>query len=406
MVTRYLVMLSIAASVTSLNAQRLEFETPVRLPAVINSSAEESMPLLSPDGMKLYFSRSLFTGNEGGKFAGPDIWVSERRPGGWGRSSNSIKLNNRNNNIIVGINPRMIYFVNSSGWERTEGVYSTSVSGGRSTRPQLLAIPGIENRDFLGFYVSPDEDVIFLSMKADDSRGNEDIYFSVKGADGQWTKPKNVGSTVNTAGFEISPFLSYDKKRLYFASNGHEGMGDADIFYCERLYDSWETWSAPVNLGESINSRKFDAFFSIYGDTVAYLSSNRDGKLADIYSVKVRVVKTILADGQHYLTDDEWNTQIGRNVSRRIAFEKNSTALSPAQKELLFYIVNKVMLKRDIRFHVVIREEDDPTLTAKRLEAVCENLTRSGIDPLRINKEQVDASKKSDRGVIEILLLQ
>ena len=389
-------------------AQRLEFEKPERLPSAINSHAEESLPLLSADGGKLYFSRAMFSGNEGGEYAGPDIWFCERNGESWKAARNSITLNDRDNNVLVGVNRdgKTLYFVNSSGWQRSHGVYYARQSGTRMTRPQLIPIPGIENQDFLAFYVSPDADVIFLSMKADDSRGNEDIYFSVKGKDGNWTKPKNVGSTINTGGFEISPFLSADKKRLYFASNGHGGSGDADIFYSERLYDSWETWTTPVNLGPSVNSKKFDAYFSIYGDTLAFFASNRDSRYADIYQTRARSVRTILADGQRYLTEAEWNSQVGRNVTRQIAFEDRSTELSAAQKELLFYIVNKVMLKRDIRFHLVVREEDDPALMEERLRAVYESLKQSGIDTIRINKEQVDASQKSERGVIEIRLLQ
>src|SRR6185503_14219383 len=97
--------------------------------------------------------------------------------------------------------------------------------------------------EFLGMYISPDCDVILLSMKKDDSKGQEDLYVSLKDAAGQWSIPRNLGPVINTRGFEMSPFLSPDKKRLYFASNGHRGLGDADIFYSNRLDDSWERWS-------------------------------------------------------------------------------------------------------------------------------------------------------------------
>ena len=52
----------------------------------------------------------------------------------------------------------------------------------------------------------------------------------------------------------ISPFLSDNDDTLYFASNGFGGYGDADIFYALRNGEGWDSWSAPVNLGEVINS--------------------------------------------------------------------------------------------------------------------------------------------------------
>lgn len=390
-------------------AQLLEFKNPEKLPNTINSKAEEGMPLLSPDGKVLYFTRSLYRENEGGLYAGQDIWVSEYGSSGWRKASNSIaSFNNKNNNVVVGISGdgRTIYMVNASPYHRMDGIYFSKRAGSTWMRPQLLPIPGIENFDFLSFFVAPDEDVIFLSMKAPDSRGNEDLYFSVKDNSGNWTKPKTLGATINTPGFEISPFLSADKERLYFSSNGHGGAGDADIFYSERLYDSWETWTVPVNLGDDVNSKKFDAYFSIYGDSVAYFSSNRDDKYADLFRVKVVQAKTILARGQHYFSSEEWNRIVGKNISGDFIFPDRSTDLVPAQKELIFYIANKLMLQRDVRFHLVVREEEDPELSKERLKAIREHLTQSGIEAVRINEDQLFRIEKSQRGVIEVRLFK
>src|SRR5690606_5752797 len=113
---------------------------------------------------------------------------------------------------------------------------------------------------------------------------------------------------------------------------------DADIFYSDRLYDSWETWSAPVNLGKSVNSAKFDAYFSTYGDSVAYFASNRDGRYSDIYEVRIVPSRSVLAPGQRYLSDAEWRHELAGAVSSEVAFAAGRTTLTPAQQELLFYI--------------------------------------------------------------------
>jgi hypothetical protein len=220
-----------------------------------------------------------------------------------------------------------------------------------------------------------------------------------------WKAPQSLGATINTSGYEVSPFLSADKKRLYFSSNGHRGQGDADIFYSDRVYESWETWSVPVNLGAVVNSPKFDAYFSAY-DTIGYFSSNRHGKMADIYQVSIGQSKTILAGNQRYATVDEWNSLIGKNVSNAFAFPHQSSLLTPSQKELLFYIVNKLMLQKDIQFHLVVREEEAPKQTEERIKAIQDHLRSLGIDAARIHDEQVFATDKTQRGVIEIKLFR
>jgi hypothetical protein len=408
MVSRFLLSGFFMVSVFATRSQQLVFTPPVKLPSTVNSAAEEAMPLLSQDGRKLYFGRSLFTDNEGGEYAGQDIWVSEYVSGSWRKASNVQSVNNRNNNSVVGMSKdgKTFYFVNASPFQKMNGIYATrEIERARTIRPELISIPGIDNQDFIGFYVSPDLDVIFLSMKAS-GNGSEDLYYSIKEQNGYWIKPRSLGATINTSGFEISPFLSADKKRLYFSSNGHPGSGDADIFYSERLYDSWETWSVPVNLGNTVNSDKFDAYFSIYGDTLAFFASNREGKYADLYQTTATQGKTILGKGERYLTAEEWNSFVGKNVSADFSFPHNSTVLATGQKELLFYIVNKLMLRKDIKFHLVIKEEESASVSQERLKAIYNYLKQLGIDPVRMEREQVSVAEKSNRGVIRLRLFE
>jgi len=94
-----------------------------------------------------------------------------------------------------------------------------------------------------------------------------------------------MGKEINSVGFEISPFLSSTQDTLYFSSNGFGGKGDADIFYSVKQGD-WSSWSAPVNLGDVINSEKFDAYFSCSNNQVMW-SSNRGGGLSDIYLANI-----------------------------------------------------------------------------------------------------------------------
>lgn len=366
--------------------------------------------MLSPDGQHLYFTRALYAGNSGGKFSGLDVWFSRMVEGAWKNSSNTLPaaINNDGHNAIIGMSDEggTIYFISARTNEKMNGIYVTKRINNYWTRPELVPVPGIDNQGFLGVYVSPDFDVMLFSMKAPDTRGEEDLYFSVKNSAGQWSAPRNMGATLNTRGYEISPFLSKDKKRLYFSSNGHGGEGDADIFYSERLYNSWETWSLPVNLGETVNSKKFDAYFSIYGDSVAFFSSNRDGLFADIYEVRVTNARTVLASNQRYLSQDEWNRELGGPVSNALSFPAGSSTLTASQKELLFYIANKLQLQRSILIHLLVKEEESAELRGARLKAVADHLAQSGIQEERVIVEQVDAITPSSQTKIELRLIE
>lgn len=390
--------------------QLLEFYSANKLPSSVNTSAEESLPLLSPDGRELFFTRALYSGNAGGKFSGLDVWYSEASADSWKNASNSLpgRLNNEGHNAIIGIsrdgNKR--YFMSVNFNEKVNGIYTTSRVNNYWTRPEFVSVPGIENQSFLGVYISPDFDVMLFSMKAADSRGEEDLYFSVRNGVGEWSTPKNMGTTINTSGFEISPFLSADKKRLYFASSGHGGEGDADIFYSERLYNSWETWSLPVNLGKVVNSKKFDAYFSIYGDSIAYFASNRDGKFSDIYEVKVRSARSVLKEGQRYLSREDWNRQIGGEVSNEIIFPAGSSKLNASQQELIFYIANKLQLQKNILIHLAVKEEEDPGLTSARLKAISQELVQSGIGEERIIVDQAESIANARKGRIEMRMIE
>lgn len=116
------------------------------------------------------------------------------------------------------------------------------------------------------------------------------IFVSIIDNDGNWSKPIDLGPTINTMGCDRSPFLHPDMKTLYFASDGHGSLGDMDIYMSTRLSDTcWTCWSEPVNIGKEYNTVFNDwrynittdgkkAFFSREIDIPAHLRSkaNRD----------------------------------------------------------------------------------------------------------------------------------
>jgi len=398
------ILLAFISLVTlQINGQELAFGEPVKLGSQINSDDEELAPLLSSDGKTLYFSRAFHANNTGGKFAGTDIWVSKKDDkGNWMPASNmSARWNNKRSNAVIGVNndQTVVYLLNA--YSNKSGISFSKLNSGIWGEPEFIPIPGINRDDFVGIYVHPDFDVILISMKGADSYGEEDLYVSLKDSFGKWTEPNNLGPTINTFGFEISPFLSQDKKRLFFSSNGHPGLGDADIFYCDRLFDSWETWSTPRNLGEKINSKFFDSYFFLH-DSIAFFSSVKLNNKADLFEAEVNK-KTIvsLSFDRQYLTAKEIGDLIGSSVSRKIIFEKGSAVLTSGQKELIYFIANKLLVKTEIKFQLTA-SGNESKLMKDRLAVIIEQLASVGIGSYRIRLESQTVEENENSDTIEI----
>lgn len=114
--------------------------------------------------------------------------------------------------------------------------------------------------------------------------GGTDIWVSWKKDDGTWGSATNLGASINTAGDEEAPFIADDGITLYFSSNGHPGLGDQDVFFSRK--GATGEWGAPKNLGAPINSpmRELSFFMNARGNK-GYIASSRDGGFGglDIY---------------------------------------------------------------------------------------------------------------------------
>ncbi len=126
----------------------------------------------------------------------------------------------------------------------------------------------------------------------------------------QWKEPVNLGSVINTDGDEMSPFIHFDGKTLYFASDGRVGMGGFDL-YITRMNDD-STWSEPKNLGYPINTYNDEMGLIIEaGGQKAYYSSVRDksnGK--DIFSFDL--YEAARPDPVSYIKGKVYDKETGR----------------------------------------------------------------------------------------------
>ena len=101
-------------------------------------------------------------------------------------------------------------------------VYYTNISERKPFRARLGA-DGVWQVEPLGLefgghtYVAPDESLVLVDARGDDSRGEGDIYVAFATSDGGWTKPINLGNGVNSEFSESCPSLSHDGRYLFFS---------------------------------------------------------------------------------------------------------------------------------------------------------------------------------------------
>lgn len=277
----------------------LENAQPENLGSMINTEATEKAPVISPDGKTLFFSRNLNESIEGQ--VNTDIFYSvldER--GEWVKSvSIGQPLNNDGPNSITMVLPdnNTLMLMNkykNDGSSGGGGLSLTKRTVEGWELPKNIKITDYHNRSkFAGYALSPSGKVLILAAQRDETTGGRDLYVSFRENDSTWSKPLGMGTVINTLGDEDSPFIAADDKTLYFSSEGHPGLGGADVFLTRRLDDTWTNWSKPQNLGKSINSFESEYGFNIAADGVyAYLykQSKKDvdgfGK-SDIFRIQL-----------------------------------------------------------------------------------------------------------------------
>lgn len=164
-------------------------------------------------------------------------------------------------------------------------VFRATLDGERWTN--ITALPfNSDNYSIAHPALSKDDKTLFFASDMPGSLGQSDIFKVTINEDGSFGTPENLGNVINTEGRETFPFVASDNE-LYFASDGHPGLGGLDVF-ASKLEEN-ETYKEVMNVGEPVNTPKDDFCFIINNETsLGYLSSNRDGGQGndDIYKVK------------------------------------------------------------------------------------------------------------------------
>lgn len=257
----------------------------------INSSADEYLPTLSNDGRLLIFTR---------KRNDEDILISERKgDNDWtaahsfGKSINSPLNEGMANLTACG---RTIYF---AGCQRNDGkggcdIFKAHFENGEISNIHPTAGP-LNTKDWESQpSISCDGTRLFFSSNREGGQGGTDIWVSHLQKDDTWGPAENLGPTINTPQDEEAPFIASDGKTLYFASNGHPGFGEADIY---RSVLENDTWSPVENLGRSVNTPFREAGFAVTADAQwGYFASGRPGGKGGIDLYRVEMHREIIPE--------------------------------------------------------------------------------------------------------------
>ena len=222
---------------------------------------------------------------------------------------------------------------------RTSEIYISSRSSakwGKGTRATIVK----DSVTALGHpSISPDGKYLYFVSDAVGGFGGKDI-FRARVAGNDFGPMENLGEEINTPGDEMFPYVR-DSVTLYFASNGHPGMGGLDLF--KATQDSTGKWKVE-NLGAPINSMADDFGITFAGkEERGFFCSNRnDARGYDhIYSFE-RPTITIFIEG--IVNDvDEYPIE---DATVRIVGKDGLNVKVPVKKDGTY----RVELERDIRY--------------------------------------------------------
>ncbi len=233
-----------------------------RLPETINSYSPTIVPVISPDGDLLFFDRKNHPLNTGSVADNDEIWYSKKISGKyWSLPKKAPSPpNEKYSTTLFWISPcgaSALIYGDSAYDSRSANFYLTDMNGANFSNSINVKIRDYYNKSKNAYAIlSHDAEILVLSLKRGEGFGGEDLYVCFKSDTGlTYSEPLNIGSEINTESDEISPFLAYDNKTLYFASAGRDGFGGFDLYVAKRLDDSWTNWSEPKNLGGDINSK-------------------------------------------------------------------------------------------------------------------------------------------------------
>lgn len=236
---------------------------PIQLTKPLNTLYFQYFPVLTADQNTM-----IFTGvkNPPSRRIPPDesMFVSYKKNGQWTAPtsiSNNINTSDNEGTCSISADGKvLVYTVCDNRRSRvSRGViggcdlFISVKVGDQWSKPKNLG-PNVNSRYWESQpTLSADGNTLYFSSRRSGGKGGLDIWMSKRDKDGKWLPAKNLGSRVNTAGDEVSPFIHVNGRTLYFSSDGHQGYGGKDLFSIDLFSLTKEKAN---NLGYPVNDHR------------------------------------------------------------------------------------------------------------------------------------------------------
>jgi OOP family OmpA-OmpF porin len=297
---------------------------PEPLPEAVNEHALQYFPVLTVDQQNLIFTRRISSGPQHDE----DLVISRRdAQGNWGAAESvSANINTENNEgtSTISADGRTLIFTSCKGRQGFGScdLYISYKTGEEWSEPVNLG-PAVNSRSWESQpALSADGRALYFVSNRQGGKGGNDIYVSTRNAEEEWSRPENLGAPINTSFDEISPFIHANNQSLYFASNGHTGMGGYDLFVAEQL-DGDGSWQEPRNLGYPINTHEDQVSLFVTADgREGYYSyeerRNREGGRSLLYKFNIPEAARV-QNRSNYVSGKVYDAQsrepIGANIT-------------------------------------------------------------------------------------------
>ncbi len=374
---------------------------PINLGPNVNTADDEYLPALTADYRMLVFTRRVPRNplTERGLDREEDFYYSDydTMELNWGPAHRMPEPLNSHGNEgaqTISHDGRVVIFTACGRGDGHTGcdIYMSVRQGGRWGKPRDLGAP-VNTVYWESFpSLSIDGYTLYFASNRPGGYGGSDIWCCTL-EDGLWSTPRNLGPAINTKGNETAPYIHFDDRSLYFASDGHMGMGGMDLYRAKRTSDT--SWGEVKNLGYPINTPGDENNLIVAPDgRTAIFSSDRYGGYGnqDLYSfvmpAPVRPERITFIDP---VVQAENLLTLGDTVTlNNIHFLTASAELYEASKAGLDRLAEALQRHPRLRLEVgghtdaVGKDEDNMVLSERRAKAVYDYLILRGISADRL----------------------
>ena len=188
---------------------------------------------IAADGKTMVFASNIFIDEIGSEGEGGNIWTVEITETGWTEPKHiGLRINSKYHDSYpcITANGNLYFFSRRPGGYGTSDLYMSKFIGGEYESPVNLGPKLNTEHHEWDTYTAPDESYMIYCSTKPGGLGEDDLYVTYKQSDGKWSAPVHMGNEINTEKSENRPYVSPDGKFLFYASTER---GNRDIYWVD-----------------------------------------------------------------------------------------------------------------------------------------------------------------------------